>query len=79
MSVYLADVEPELMPSLLAAQPGELVGPVEHDDAFVLLAIHGRTPPASTDPELRQRAETEALERAVARAMESRVEWHEQL
>ena len=77
MSVHLADVESGLQPSVLAAQPGELVGPVERDGAFVLLAIHGRTLPASTDPELRERAETALVERAVKRAMETRVEWHE--
>jgi len=77
MSVYVADVDPGLLPPLLAAQPGELVGPVDHHGVFALLAIHERTPPAPTDPELRRRAESALHERAVRRAMDGRVEWHE--
>ncbi len=77
MSVYVADLERELSPTLLGAQPGDLVGPVERDGGFVLLAINGRTLPSPTDPKLRQRAETALVERAVKRAVESGVDWHE--
>jgi hypothetical protein len=79
MSVYLGDLEPWLQPALLAAQPGELVGPVEEDDQFVLLAVNDRTPASPSDPELRRRAESALVERAVRRATESRVRWHEHL
>jgi hypothetical protein len=79
MSVYLGDLEPWLQPSLLAAQPGELVGPVEEDDQFVLLAVNDRKPASPEDPELRRRAETALVERAVRRATETRVRWHEHL
>jgi hypothetical protein len=79
LSVLLADVEPNLKPSVLAAQPGDLVGPVENNGAFVLLAIHARTLPTATDHDLRERAESGLIERAVKRAMESRVEWHDDL
>ena len=78
-SVYLADIEPALQPLVLAAQPGELVGPVERDGAYVLLAVQERTLPASTDPELRQRAETALIDRAVKRAVEGGVDWHDDL
>jgi hypothetical protein len=76
-SLYLADAGPLVQPSLISAQPGELVGPVEQDGAFVLLAIQGRTPPARTDPDLRARAESALVDRAVKRAMDGRVEWFE--
>lgn len=79
MSVYLGDLEPWLQPSLLAAQPGELVGPVEEDDQFMLLAVHDRRPASPSDPELRRRAETALVERAVRQATEGRVRWHEHL
>jgi hypothetical protein len=79
LNVLLADVEPSLQPPVLTAQPGELVGPVEHDGVFALVAIRGRTLPVSTDPELRRRAETALVERAVARAVEGGVEWHDHL
>ena len=44
LSVYLDDLEPSLQPSLLAAQPGELVGPVEENEGFVLVAVNERKP-----------------------------------
>jgi hypothetical protein len=72
---YLGDEEAGLGVALLAAQPGDLIGPIEHEDAFVLLAIHARIPPAADDPELRLRAETMLIDRAVERAIEARVEW----
>jgi len=79
LSVYLGDLDPSLQPSLLAAQPGELVGPIEDEDAFVLFAVHERTPATPSDPELRRRAESALVERAVKRATEGRVRWHEHL
>jgi hypothetical protein len=79
MSVYLGDLEPWLQPPLLAAQPGELVGPVQEDGQFVLLAVNDRTPAGTADPELRRRAESALVDRAVRRATESRVRWHEHL
>jgi len=79
LSVYLGDLEPWLRPSLLAAQPGELVGPVEEDDQFVLLAVNDRKPASATDPELRRRAASALVERAERRATEGRVRWHEHL
>jgi hypothetical protein len=79
MSVYLGDLEPWLQPALLSAQRGDLVGPVRDDDQFVLLAVNERTPASPSDPELRRRAEAALVERAVRRATESRVRWHEQL
>ena len=79
LSVYLGDLEPWLQPPLLAAQPGELVGPVQEDGQFVLLAVSDRKPAGPTDPELRRRAESALVDRAVRRATESRVRWHEHL
>ena len=79
MTVYLGDLEPWLQPSLVGAQPGELVGPVEEEDQFVLLAVNGREPATAADPELRRRAETALVERASRRATETRVRWHEPL
>jgi hypothetical protein len=77
LTAYLVDLEPWLQPSLVSAQPGELVGPVEEGDGFVLLAVRERDAAAATDPELRRRAEIALVERAVRRATEERVVWHE--
>ena len=78
-SAYIGDTEGWLQPALLSAQPGELVGPVEHDGDFLLLSVEGRALPAASDPELRRRAEKALVDRAVKRALEGRVEWHEHL
>ena len=77
LSVYLDDLEPSLQPSLLAAQPGELVGPVEENDGFMLVAVSERKPASASDPELRRRAQTLLVDRLVRRSTEGRVEWHE--
>ena len=45
--------------------------------SFVLVAVRDRVPPTAFDPELRRRAETLLVDRAVERAVESRVEWYE--
>jgi hypothetical protein len=79
LSTYVADLEPSLQPVLLAAQPGELVGPIGADGSFLLLAVTDRTPATADDPELRRRAEDALVERAVKRAIDGRVEWHEHL
>ena len=76
-SIYLGDSDAAFAASLLAAQPGELVGPVERPRSFVLVAVRDRVPPTAFDPELRRRAETLLVDRAVERAVESRVEWYE--
>jgi hypothetical protein len=78
-SAYLADLEPWLNAPLLAAQAGELVGPLRSDEVWVLVAIGERTQPLPTDQGLRERAEAALVERAVKRATEGRVEWHEHL
>ena len=76
---YLADLEPWLNAPLLAAQAGELVGPLRSDDGWVLVAVRDRAQPLPTDAGLRERAEAALVERAVKRATEGRVEWHEHL
>jgi hypothetical protein len=76
-SIYLGDSDAGFAASLLAAQPGELVGPLERSGSFVLVAVRERVPPSSSDPELRRRAEALLVDRAVERAVESRVEWFE--
>jgi hypothetical protein len=75
LDVYLADLEPWLQAPLLAAQRGELVGPIEEDGIFILLSVTERAPGTPTDLELRRRAEASLVERAVKRATEGRVEW----
>jgi hypothetical protein len=79
LSAYVSDLEEWAQPHLLAAQAGELVGPVEDGGCYVIFAVNDRTAPASTDPALRERAGTALVERATRRAVEARVEWHDDL
>jgi hypothetical protein len=79
LRVYVADVDAELSPMLVAARQGELVGPVPRDDGFALLLVEKKTPPTKADAEVRRRAEERIVERAVERAMRDHVNWHERL
>ena len=62
-------------PSLEAAVRNELVGPVETEDGFALIAVADRCPPDAADGELRRRAEILLAERATQRAIHAWVEW----
>lgn len=73
------ELEPDLAAALLAAEPGELVGPVEVRGGSRLALIEAKTPPSSADPELRARAAAIVAARAVARAVDEHVRWHERL
>jgi hypothetical protein len=77
LSVYVADVEAELSPLLVAARAGELVGPVPCDGGFLLLLVEKKTPPVAADPEVRRRAEERIVDRAADRALRDHLEWHE--
>ena len=77
LRVYVADVEAELAPMLMAAREGELVGPVSRDGGFSLLLVEKKTAPTEADPEVRSRAEQRIVDRVVQRAMLEHVEWHE--
>ena len=79
LATYVSDLEAWAQPLLLGAQAGDLVGPVEDDGTYVLFAVQGRTAPASSDPALRERAEAALVQRAVKRATEIRVEWHDDI
>lgn len=73
--LYLEEAEREQLTGLLGANAGELVGPIECKDGFLLVQVHGRTRPSAEDPALRRRAQTYLVERASERAFEARVRW----
>ncbi|MGN6867150.1 MAG: hypothetical protein ACTHMY_01980 [Solirubrobacteraceae bacterium] len=77
LSMYVADADAELSPALLAAQAGELIGPIKRDGAFALLLIETKTSPSAADASVRRRAVERIVERAVRRAMDEHLEWHE--
>lgn len=77
LSLYVADADTDLSPALLAAQEGDLIGPIRRDGTFALLLIDTKTPPSTADAKVRQRAVERIVERAVGRAIDEHVEWHE--
>jgi hypothetical protein len=72
---YFAEV-PELANQLLAAPPGELVGPFQADGEWRLARLRERAAVSAEDPALRERAIGELLEDALARHLAGRVSWH---
>jgi hypothetical protein len=76
---WLDEIEPALAARFLAAQPGDLLGPVASEDTFVVAHVRTKIAPSLDDPEVRARAEEAVVTRAVGRAVADRVTWHEQL
>lgn len=72
---YLDDLDPELCPHVVSAQPGDLVGPVAHGDGFALLLVYGKTLPSLADADTRQRAEVSLLRTALEQESRQRVRW----
>ena len=75
--LVLADVEPALQARLLAAEPGDLVGPLPEGDEHVLRVVRARRPPDVTASLWRDRAADLVFGRACERDLAPRVEWHE--
>jgi hypothetical protein len=76
---YLDDVEPSLRTRLLAAGPGELLGPVAVGDAYWLILVVDRVPATLEDDALRARAARAIAQRALAAEVSRTVRWHEHL
>jgi hypothetical protein len=77
--LYLDVVEAPLRERLVGARPGELVGPVASEGAFLLFEIQDKVAPSIDDPAVRQRAEAAALGGRIGREVTDRVHWHVQL
>lgn len=74
---YLEDVDPAWRSALLGARPGEVVGPLAAPTSWVLLVVHRRAAPSVSDPELRERAESALVARAVRKEIDDRVVWRD--
>jgi hypothetical protein len=66
----------ELSGLLMAAAPGDLLGPLAGDGSWRLACLHERASPAVEDPVLRARAAGELVESAIERHLAGRVSWH---
>lgn len=72
---FLADVPEADQPVVLAARRGDVLGPLEHDARWLLMAVAGRTAASLEDAAVRARAEQEVLSRVVTREVDDRVVW----
>jgi len=75
---YCAEV-PGLAAALVAAVPGELVGPLRTDDHWRLLSLRARAAPGIDDDALRARASQELITDALQRHLAGQVKWHAEL
>jgi hypothetical protein len=79
-SFYLDDVEPVLRARLIAARPGDLVGPIAvGDGGHWLVFVDDRVPASVGDGVLRERARQRIVERAIRAEVSRSVRWHERL
>ena len=78
ISVLVDDAEPALQTRLLAADPGDLIGPLATGADHRLALVLRRIPPSLDDSAVRRRAEETVISRALAGAVNRHVKWHEQ-
>jgi hypothetical protein len=72
---YCGDLA-ELAATMIAAVPGELLGPFAAGEAWRLACVRERRPPAAQDPVLRSRAAAETVADALERHLAGVVSWH---
>ena len=77
--LLLEDVPESLQAALLGARDGELVGPLADGDEHLVIVVDSKRAPMSGDEHTVARARGVALERALRREVEARVQWHEQI
>jgi hypothetical protein len=74
---FLDEAEPELAPRLMAANPGDVVGPIQSGDSFLLAQLRTRIAPTAEDEAVRARAANAVADRAISRLTDERVVWVE--
>jgi hypothetical protein len=72
---WLDEVTGALRDRMLAARPGDVVGPLRVNGSFALYHVDAKWRPHLDDDEVRRRAEDRAVERALAQEMNERVRW----
>ena len=77
--LLVGELPSEVGGPLLAAEPGQLLEPVEVDGVAWLARLEAKTTPSAADPALRERAVELIAARARARALDNWVHWHERL
>jgi hypothetical protein len=72
---WLDELDPALGTRFLAATAGDIVGPVNVENGFLVAHVTSKTAPSLDDADVRARAREAALARAVARMVADRVVW----
>lgn len=72
---WLEELDPALGTRLLAAAPGELVGPVRVDGGYEVARVISKVTPSLEDEDVHERAREAAVARAVSRVVADRVVW----
>lgn len=75
---FLCDVPEADRSEVIAARRGDVLGPLERDDSWTVMAVTGRTVASLEDTAVRTRAEQEVIARAVSREVDDRVVWDPQ-
>lgn len=75
-SVLVEDADARLRPRLLAAQTGDLIGPLRVDDEYEVILLVARVPPTADDAGLRRRATDSIVKRAIEAEVNRHVRWH---
>jgi hypothetical protein len=79
VDMLMADLDETLSPLVLAAREGELIGPLQHGESWVLMTIDRKVPPSVHDATVRQRARERIIRRVEDRAIGRHLTWHEPL
>lgn len=74
-SALLEQVDDGLRHEFVRCGEGDVVGPLQRREGWMVLHVRGKTPPSLQDPDVRARAVTEAVDTAVAGEVADRVRW----
>jgi len=79
IDALMHEVDPLLGKAILSTPAGELAGPLESSDGFLVIQVHEKTAPTLADPAIQDLLEREVPRRAVEREVRARVRWHERV
>jgi parvulin-like peptidyl-prolyl isomerase len=72
---YLEELEPGISDRVLAARKGELLGPLQTSEGYVLVDVLAKRLASVDDEVIRTRAEKDLFDSLVEREMDDRVTW----
>jgi hypothetical protein len=72
---WIGEVTGPVHAALLGARAGEVIGPFSIDGGHGLIRLTDKCLPSAEDEQVRSRAETAALQRALSNELQTRVHW----